>query len=197
MVSYKDGTGGGVVEFFDYLADKGLMNRSTAAARKSAAIKVLETEDDWKDVDLRSIDIDEQVHRFHTLSKTMYRPNTLSTYESRFRSAVEEYLKYLDDPAAYKSPTASRRSSKRQPVTASASGDDASCGGDAAGATRSHVASGPVPAPPPREQLITYPFPLREGVMAYVQLPSDFRSKEAERMARFLTSVAFEPTEED
>ncbi|CAN5314331.1 hypothetical protein BH20ACT8_BH20ACT8_08840 [soil metagenome] len=193
MPEHKDGTAGGAVGFFDYLANKSLMNKSTAAARKSAVVKVMEIDDGWEDVDLRSLDLDEQVVRFHNFAKAKYAPNSLSTYESRFRSAVEEYVRYLDDPAAYK-PTV-RRAVKREKGDNNRASASASGSSTAVGEASAEVTSGPAPAPPPREKLVTYPFPLREGVMAYVQLPTDLRKGEAERMARFLESIAFNSTD--
>jgi hypothetical protein len=184
-----DGTGAALVEFFDYLAKKGLMKRNTAGARKTAVHKVLAIDEDWEATDLRTLNVDEQVQRFQNLCKSDYSPGSLNTYESRFRSAVDEYMRYLNDPASYRPGTSTR-------TTRSNAGRQTTDGGAADSVTAEITQDADV-APPPRSGHVTYPFPLRPGVMAYVQLPSDFRPVEAQRMARFLESVALDPSDGD
>lgn len=38
--------------------------------------------------------------------------------------------------------------------------------------------------------VITYPFPLRDGVLASIQLPADLTRKESKRLAAFIESLA-------
>jgi hypothetical protein len=186
----KDGTGRGLVEFFDYLSSKGLMKKATAGSRKTAAVKVLEIDEDWEEMDLRALDLDQQVQRFHTLRKGDYAPGSLGTYESRFRSAVSDYLAYLDNPSAFR-PTVSA-SGRKAKKTARHASDAASVTDSAETEVRS-VGSVPEPTPPPpRSAHITYPFPLSGGGMAHVQLPRELTAKDAERMARFLASLAID-----
>lgn len=179
MTGQSDGTGKGLVEFLDYVADKGLMNKSTAQARRSAVTKVLGIDEDWESVDLRSLDLDDQTLRFETISKAELTPASLETYSSRFRSAVAEYLKYLDDPASYRPRRSQRRSSQAKRDEGSTS-------------PRNGGRAGPDPEPQPRDDLVTYPFPLRPRTMAYLQLPPDLRPGEAERLANFVSSLAFQ-----
>lgn len=193
MPDGKDGTGRGLVEFLEYAATKGLMNKNTAAAQKSAVVKVLGIDDDrWLDENLRELDVDQQVTRFQNLKKSAYSPTSLRTYESRFRSALDEYFRFLDDPGAYRPATAGREPAGR---TASQRG---SRGKKAA---QPHSDDRPVEspvAPPVRDFLITYPFPLRENTMVYLQLPKDLTKHEGERLSRFVQSLAVgvTPTEE-
>lgn len=181
----RDGTAQGLVEFFDYLADRGLMNKSTATARKTATTKVLSIDEGWEDTDLRALDLDEQFERFTRLQKQGYKPNSLAVYGSRFRSAVHEYLQYLDDPSSFKAGV-SRPAPKKAVV------DDGS-GTSPPVRPKAHGTALPTdPAAPPAQQhkLVTYPFPLRgTGVMAYLQLPHDLRAEEASRLGRFVESL--------
>lgn len=192
----RDGTGEGLVEFFEYLGERGLMNKATAGARKTAATKVLGIDEGWEDTDLRALDLDEQVERFMRLEKQNYKPNSLAVYASRFKSAVEEYLNYLANPSSFKAPSSSTgngdkanaRGASKASTTTSQTPLQASEDVRGTGGTES-------PAPPatqsPQHKLITYPFPLRgSGTMAYLQLPPDLRADEASRLAKFLESLA-------
>jgi len=61
------------------------------------------------------------------------------------------------------------------------------------GLARSTPASGPAPAHPGHgSAIITYPFPLRQGVLASLDLPPDLMRREAQRLAAFVESLAIE-----
>ena len=46
--------------------------------------------------------------------------------------------------------------------------------------------------PPAASGMIQYPFPIREGVVASLTLPTNLRKTEAKRLAAFLESLAVE-----
>lgn len=129
---HADGTAGAMLEFFDYVAERGLMNKSTAAARKSASTKILSIDEGWEAIDLGSLDLDEHVARFHTLRKSEYAPNSLTTYESRFRSGVDEYLRWLSDPSSFKAPSRQNRTNGRSRREGDAAGNGTEDGGSIA-----------------------------------------------------------------
>lgn len=191
----RDGTAQGLVDFFDYLAERGLMNKATATARKTAATKVLGIDEGWEDTDLRALDLDEQFERFTRLEKQNYKPNSLAVYGSRFRSAVEEYLSYLEDPSSFKAPSAKPASNgkKTSAKAAKPAGSPETSESVPADEPAHQIAAG---TPPPHQQkLLTYPFPLRgTGTMAYLQLPPDLSADEAARLGRFLESLALPDT---
>jgi hypothetical protein len=43
-----------------------------------------------------------------------------------------------------------------------------------------------------RSAIITYPFPLREGVLASIELPDDLTRREARRLSAFIESLAID-----
>ena len=91
-----------LLEFLDYLANKGLMNRTTAAARKASANKVLGILDESEAADVSKLDIDAVMTRFHHLHGANYTPDTLSVYKSRTKSAIDDFLRYQRDPLNFK-----------------------------------------------------------------------------------------------
>ncbi len=190
MAQNSDGTGRGLVEFLRYLADKGLANKSTMQARRSAVTKVLGIDDDWETKDLRALDLDEQTERFERLNAGgSYTPNSLATYSSRFKSAVSDYLIYLEDPARFKS-TASTARAKRG--SNGGIGMGARTGASSQAKRPSSSESGSEPPPPGRDNLMTYPYPLRDTIDVYLQLPRDLRPGEADRLSKFIASLAIE-----
>jgi hypothetical protein len=40
--------------------------------------------------------------------------------------------------------------------------------------------------------MVTYPYPVRPGLLAQVSLPADLTAKEADRVAKFVASLAFD-----
>jgi hypothetical protein len=115
-----------LVDHWSWAADKGVMNRNTAAGLRSACAGVLEVAgDDWEQTDVTTMDVEDTLIRFQNLKKKDYRPQVLEIYKQRFRKAVASYLEYLKNPGGWKpgaqeKPTAAQRNdraARRQPAT--------------------------------------------------------------------------------
>ena len=174
-----EATGLGLVEHWGWAAKKGLMNSNTAGALRAACAQILAIEDGWQDLDVRSIDVDELLHRFENLRKKDFTPKSLAQYGSRFRRALRSYLEYLDKPHGWSFDAreakggVGERSKKRSTKPAPQPAEVASSG-----------------------YMITYPFPVRAGVVARLVLPKDLKSAEARRLSAFLQSLSIEDTKE-
>src|ERR1700730_11386915 len=95
-------SGADLVKFLNYAAEKGLVNRNTAMAMKAAATKVLSVEGELDAVNVEGLDLQGLFHRFETLHKGGYTPESLETYRSRFNQAVAWFLSWDRDPARWK-----------------------------------------------------------------------------------------------
>ena len=92
------GTGQGLLEFCDRLANRGDIEPDRAKAYRTSAKKILEVEsDNLDDINLRELDVDDLFARFAKLNKAVYSDGSLKTYRSRFRLVVHMYLAWLDD----------------------------------------------------------------------------------------------------
>ena len=190
----KNGTGQDLVRFWDWVVEKGLVKRATANARKTAAVEVLDALGEGTSVDIRQLDVEDALRRFENLKSAKYTPSSLSTYKSRFRKAVAEYLAYLDNPSGWRPGIKPRtvRGKKTAVPSGSTTGardqshDDSH---DTMGASTAHPGGGP--------RLIDYPIPVREGVVAVLKLPMDLRSSEARRLASWLSALAMPDEQED
>lgn len=177
-----DKRGRSFLEFLDRAAEKGWLNKNTAAGYRAACQRVLEVEKDWEELDVSQLEVDSIIQRFVNLKGGDYSPGSLETYKSRFRTALETYLDWADDPSAWKPPTTSRRKrGERQAL--SPQGRE---GGDAV--TPKHRP----PPPPPRNGMITYPFPLRDDTDVQLVLPRDLKPDEAKRLVAFVNALAID-----
>lgn len=179
-----EGTGTGLLAFLDWCAEKGLLNARTAGAHKSAVTQILSIEgENLDEVDVMALDVEDVLTRFARRKGSKYSPGSLATYEGRFRRAVEMYGDYLRNPSGFRPGIRNR-----DRVRPRSQGTDA--------APTSMIADPPtVPAtttPTSRDELITYPFPLRSGSTAYFQLPRELSSADVARMTKFLESVALD-----
>lgn len=160
-----------VLKFLDYVGSKGLMNESTARARKIAVQKFLGILEPSEKTDLRNINRDELFTRFMHKFAREFRPGSLQTYKQRCFSALDDFVSYVDNPAGYKANAAPR--AMRQ---ASRSGEPDR---QAEAAVRRDTHSA-VSAPP---GLLQYPIPLPSGSVAQLYLPSPMNRADAERLA--------------
>ena len=176
------GTGQGLVDFLTYVTEKGLLNKNTAGAMRAAARELLSVEaEDLASIDVRQLDVDQLAHRFANLRAQKFAPQSLETYQSRFRKAVEMYLRFLDNPAGWRPEIRTRQTPSQERMKGQPSN------GDTLGSTL---------PPPASSGMIQYPFPIRDGVIASLTLPTNLRKAEAKRLASFLESLAVDEPRE-
>jgi len=176
------GTGLAFVQHWDWVAEKGLIPASTARAIRASVSQILKIDDNWESVDVRGLDVDSLIGRFRNLSKLA--PGSLATYESRFRSGLESYLAYLDNPTSYQ-PRA-RKPAQRDEKPTSKSKNTATV----QTTVGSSGTSFNVPLAGSGAKLVVYPFPVRPNVFAELKLPADLTVDEALRLSAFLKAVA-------
>ena len=172
-----------LLAFIDYLSTKGLMNRTTASARKAAANRVLSVLDDAEASDVSQIDLDDVMTRFHHLEGAKFTPESLSTYKSRLKSAIEDFLRYQRDPMNFKP---SGQSSGRR------NGTDRSRTADVSMAPRQDPARRPdQPIEAPAASVSILPIPIRADLTIKVQgLPFDLTAGEANKIANVIKAMA-------
>jgi hypothetical protein len=173
-------TGKAFVEHWNWAAEKGVMNKNTAAGLRAACTQVLGALGDWESVDIKRLDVEDTLVRFQNLKKKGFKPSVLETYKRRFRQAVTSYLSYLDDPGGWKPRTADR-------PTAGEKNNGATRQPETARLTKHEM---------PQAGLVEYPFPLREGHIARLILPRDLKTSEVKRLTAFMSTLAvdFDPT---
>jgi hypothetical protein len=171
-----------LLEFLDYLANKGLMNRTTAAARKAAANNVLGILDETEASNISKLDLDSIMARFHHLHGSRYTPETLNVYKSRTKSAIDDFLRYQRDPLNFKPgiQSSQRRSDRPKPTTSKDSSARLETG-----------QTNLVEAPPAAVNIL--PIPIRPDLTVKIQgLPFDLTMSEASKIANVIKAMASE-----
>lgn len=165
-------TGKALVGHWTWAAEKGLMNRNTANGLKAACTQVLGVLDDWENVDVSELDVDQTFARFQNLRKKDFKPKVLDTYRRRFRLAVSSYLAYQQDPRGWKPGIVERPGAQRERTGARGRDADEARGQPA-------TATG----------LFEYPFPIRDGQTARLILPRDLKAAEVKRLTAFMATL--------
>jgi hypothetical protein len=173
--------GKALVEHWEWAREKGLMNGNTAGSLKAACSQVLSALGDEADtVDIKTLDVEGTFQRFQNLRKKDFTPESLATYKSRFRKAVESYLKYLEDPAGWKPearPVRATTERKKTPET----------NGNGHGAQETVLVT---KREMPQSNMVEYPYPVREGQIARLVLPRDLKMSEVKRLTAFMGTLA-------
>ena len=199
MSDMSSGTGEGLLLFLDWTIEKSELPRPTASALKTASKKVLSVEEEWQGVNLRGLNTEDLLRRFSIRSRSEYTEKSLTVYRQRFTQAVNMYLTYLDDgdwrPRHGRTSSATRNGA---PKNATGKQNNSTTAPHLEPATQSPVEQAPAQAAPSVHAavldpgLIEYPFPIRPGLRARLILPDDLTSSEAERVAAFIKTLAFD-----
>lgn len=170
-----------LIKFMDWLGEKGIINAVTARSRRIAAVRVLGALDDHEKIDLRQLDRNHVFHRFSNKSGKDFTPDSLATYKSRFNSALDDFLRWVDNPAGFKA------GGKLKITKIKKESQEPNNKGLKGNSDQNQVPH----ALKPRENTIVFPIPIRDGVVVQLhQLPLDLTSAEAERICAVVKALA-------
>lgn len=176
-----------LMDFLSHAGEKGLMPAATAQALAVAVRRVLdEVLDEVEKNDVRQLDLDAAIRRFNNKRAGEFKPDSLREYQRRVKRAVDLFLSWRDNPAAFKPTTRAPRgngeSRKRASAIATALQDveAVTSGGaraiDSEAQTKSHNYS--------------VVFPVRPGqLIALNGVPYDLTEFECERLTQFVRSL--------
>jgi hypothetical protein len=177
--------GKALIDHWDWAGTKGLMNKTSARLLRTACEQVLSVEEDWENLDIESLDVEEALRRFQNLKGRNLAPQSLKAYRRRFTQGVASFLDRVRDPENWKGPTDDRARN-------SESGAEARLNGGrkvSPQVPRKRTSSA---QRDDSDDLIDYPFPIRSGVTARLHLPVDLTSAESQRLANFIASLAID-----
>jgi hypothetical protein len=170
----------GLFKFLDWMADKGYTPANTASSRKAAANKVISSLGDQEAENVLSIDIDDAIQRFAVKHGGRYSTDSLQSYKSRVKTALEDFAAYKADPVGFR--PSGRISSK--PKGSPSKQSKPIVGNQSAKPT---IAS-PAPTAPSVSPVVlggdVVPVPIREGLIVKIgNLPFDLTADEARKIA--------------
>lgn len=169
------------LSFLDYLGQKGLIPNATASSRRATANKVVSILSEEEAQDVLSLDLDHLMQRFHNLNGQQYTPESLQTYKSRMKTALEDFRNYVENPLAFKPAGQGRAKTKQngeKPNTLK----------------REHAphvqSSAPSPSPP-SSTVMVLPIPLRTDLTVQIAgIPFDLTKSEAQKIANIILAHA-------
>lgn len=170
--------------FLDYLAQKGMIPTATASSRKATANKVLSILSDDEAGDVLALNLDQLMQRFHNLNTQQYTPESLQTYKSRMKTALEDFRAYTENPLTFKPSGHGKAKSK-------ANGEK-QAGATGKVQTKASPTSSPhTPAATPMPGVSVLPIPLRADLTVQVAgLPFDLTQAEAKKIANIILAHA-------
>lgn len=173
-----DYTREGLLRFLKEAAMAGHLNPATARSRRTAAEQLLTQLTAVEAQDLRQLDVDELCTRFHKLQGSTIRPEAITVYAGRLQAALEDYLRYLEDPEGFAAVGGDARQLRRRSDAVRSEEERALEG------IRLGVTDG-------RSDIL--PIPIRPDHVVYLQnLPLDLTPAEADKVARVVRALAGE-----
>ena len=179
-----------LARFIEFVVAKGLVNPSTAQGWRVATGKVLEELTAEELGDVRRIDAEATFRAFLHRHPGRLSPASVGEYRRRVGRAIEEFVRWVDDPGSYGAPgSAGARvgngagSRGRRGRGGSQTAPEPAVNGQQAGpAVR--------PSPPRPRDGLALEYPLRPGFLAQVVVPPDLTVDEARRMGAFLLTLS-------
>lgn len=180
----QDGTGAAVIEHWKRMADRHIVNENTAGALRAACAKVLGLlGDDWRTADLSTLDVDDILMRFENKHHKDMTPQSVATYKSRFKTALNGYLEYLENPSGWRPKASKSKVRNRQDTTRAPRTENI-------GYTANGRDEGDDGIDSP--DTLTHRFPLNDGSLATLVLPLQLRKVDVKRLTALLDALAFE-----
>lgn len=172
------------IDFWKRAAEKGELKPNTARTIGVSCAQVLQCTENWEILDMRTLNLDDAFRRFLNKRGKDLKSASLSSYKNRLKNGINMFLDYANDPSAWKPQFKSRLPSQERKLSQPISKDDP-------------INIIPQNQPTVSEQwklspstpFIEYPFPLREGQLAYLKLPTDLKTVEVKRLTTYLNSL--------
>jgi hypothetical protein len=183
----REGTGAGMMGWFSWMIDKHEVTEANGASLRTGVRNVLTIDAEWRNADMRTVDVDQQIKRFRNARRGDLSEKSVEEYARRFRQSVESYRRWLADekewsPVARRATQTARRPQDQQP------------------SPEPDVPRQAAAAPPDSHEelgLIRYTVPLRSGADAVIHLPRDLSAADARRIGRVVSSLAMDEDEDE
>jgi hypothetical protein len=187
MSQINNKTAAGLFEFCDFMVEKDYATTAATDPWKTAARKILGTvfgEEEYEGIDLSALDFDDVIQRFETKTRGDYKHESVLAYGRRLKNAVDAYMEYVNTgkpPRVRRASTSAKAEAKKSTSTANSAKQ------------AQQQQQQPEPA---MGELIKFPFPLKTGEMAQLQLPRRIQKDDADRLTAFLRTLQVEPQRE-
>jgi len=178
-------------DVFESLSNKNILNRNTAMSRKSALNKIAQAVDIEELNDLRNFDLDSAFIRFQNRFSKDYTPDSLQIYLSRARTALQNFISYVDNPSGFR-PKASNNAQQASKKTSRLDNKEKTIQIAPETSIINHQQDkNQINTIEIRTNSLTVPIPLREDFTLQISnLPRDLTKQEADRIANIIKAYA-------
>jgi hypothetical protein len=186
MADQPDYSRAALARFIDFVVDKNLVHPATAQGWRVATTKVLEELPPDGLADVRRLDVEGTFRAFLNRYPGRLSPASVSEYRRRVGRAIEEFVRWMEDPGSYAfkgALHASRPAARRRP-------EPPPVGNGAPTGPRLSIGSRGPAEPSVSGEGIALHYPLRPDLLAHVVVPRDLTVDEARRMGAFLVTLA-------
>jgi hypothetical protein len=174
-MSSEDYSKNGLFTYLRESAKSGLLNPAVAKSRNIAAQQLLDHITPEERINLRCLDVDVLCSRIHKLEESTIRVEALNLYNSRLKSALEDYFSWVDNPENFIS-NSSTGINKISQVQISQS---------------EKKALEEITLSQTKVQTDIIPVPIREDLTVFIKdLPLDLSPKEAAKIANVIKAYA-------
>ena len=189
MADQPDYSRAALARFIDFVVDKNLVHPATAQGWRVATTKVLEDLPEDAVADVRRLDVEATFRAFLNRNPGRLSPASVSEYRRRVGRAVEEFIRWMEEPGSYAfkgALRAGRPELRRRPEPSRTANSGPSATAPQRTARGAHESA----EPPGSGEDIGLHYPLRPDVLAHVIVPRDLTVEEARRMGAFLVTLA-------
>ncbi len=181
MTSSESYTAQALLNFLKQAGMEGLINPATARARRKALEQLAGELTDEERRDIRRIEVDVLLSRFHKLEGSSIRSETLQIYGQRVAAALAEYLDWLENPQTFtRAPRERLRAFSRSEKL-----------------TPEQQVAERVTLEAIENPSNVVPVPIRDDHVVYLaNLPLDLSPEEADRIARVICAFAEDDDEQ-
>jgi hypothetical protein len=171
-----------LARFIEFVVAKGLVHPATAQGWRVATAKVLEQLSPEELEDVRRIDPERTFKDFLNRNPGRLSPASVGEYRRRVHRAIEEFVRWMEDPGSYTFRTparAGKAESRRRLDVRPEEGATPGKPRPAMASRNGDVLEG-----------IALEYPIRPDTLARVVVPRDLTVEEARRMGAFLVTLA-------
>lgn len=171
-----------LLSFLDWMADKGLAPANTISSRKASSNKVLSSLGPEEIADVTQVDVEDAVRRFSVKHGQRYSTESLQSYRSRLRTALDDFKAYKENPVGFRpvgrAPIRNNGEKAKRPIPKSRPVEQES---QQVTAPRSHPGN-------------VVPIPIRSDVTVQIgNLPFDLTVEEARKIANVILAYGGSP----
>lgn len=175
-----------LIKFLHFIRDKDLVRYQTATSWVTAVSKLLSDLSDEENTDVRRVDIELAVHKAANRKSHNISPSSLKAYRARTKRAIEEFVKWREDPANYR-PLSFTKSQQTGNSTSSSKQKQKSISSKQSTKANSENHSEEVVS---NSSELNLSYPLRSDFLAQVVIPRDLSHLEAKRLGAFILTLA-------